>query len=824
MYQLSSIATITGGRLIAGAGTEPVEQLVYDSRRVLQPAASVFFALRTGHNDGHRYLKEAWKKGVRNFVVADAGSVEGLEGASVLLVHDTLEALQGLAAHHRQQFQIPVIGITGSNGKTVVKEWLFQMLEHDHRIVRSPRSWNSQIGVPLSVWQMNESHSLAIFEAGISQAGEMERLSAIIQPTIGIFTNIGEAHSEGFPSKEAKAEEKLRLFEKAETLIYPDDDPLLHRLMRGLARAGVSLFGWGQDRCPLQLLSRKEEQGKTMVLANWNEAELLFSIPFVDEASIENALHCCMVLLILGYDAARINERLARLHVIDMRLQLLPSTNGCMIINDSYSADLTSLKIALDLQRQQGGKGGYSSTVILSEFFESGRNDEGLYREVGGLLQDYGVRKAILIGERIGDALRESLPGIVLQTYLSTEDFIASFHPTHYHQEMILVKGARRFAFERIVRLFEEKVHETVLEINLNALAHNLKEYRKVLQPGTKVMAMVKAFSYGSGGAEIASVLHYHHIDYLGVAYADEGADLVRAGVQSPIMVMNAEPSSFGVIVEYGLQPVLYSFGLFELFEAYLRDQGLRQYPVHIEVETGMNRLGFAPSELGLLCERLNVSEAFRVQSVFSHLAASEEAAQDDFTAEQARVFGQATGLLAGELHYPFLKHLSNSAAIIRHPQLQFDMVRLGIGLYGIEIDNQGLLDLQPVATLRSTIAQLKRLPAGGTVSYNRRGVVQRDSLIATVRIGYADGYSRQLGHGKGEMLIRGYRAPTIGTVCMDMTMFDVTDVPNVREGEDVILFGAHLPVQDLAARIGTIPYEIMTGISQRVKRVYYQE
>ena len=584
------------------------------------------------------------------------------------------------------------------------------------------------------------------------------------------------------------------------------------------------LFTWGHSpNATLQVQSIVKEAEATLITAFYKGEQLLIKIPFTDDASIQNAINCWSVCLWLKADQQMIQQRFLQLHAVDMRLQLKQSINGCVVINDSYSADTTSLQIALDFLRQQSS--GLTRTVILSEFFESGRSDHDLYEEIAELLDAYQIQKVVMIGEHMIDHMKNRLgAGIASEHYYSTDDFIRSFKSARFYNEIILIKGARRFHFERIAQLFERKQHQTVLEINLNALAHNLKEYQKLLLPGTKIMAMVKAFSYGSGGAEIASVLQYHNANYLGVAYADEGVELVKAGIRLPVMVMNAEDSSFQSIVDYHLQPVIYSFELLHEFEAYLKDQGLTGYPVHIEIESGMNRLGFTINEIEDVARHLGKTNLLMVQSVFSHLAASEDPVQDVFTAEQASILRKAVGILKNYITYPFLCHISNSAAIVRHPGLQMNMVRLGIGLYGIEVDCADLLDLQAVATLRSTIAQLKRVPAGASVSYNRRGVVHRDSLIATVRIGYADGYSRRFSNGTGKMWVNGRLAPVIGSVCMDMTMIDVTDVHGVKEGDEVIIFGPELPVQDAAAWIGTIPYELMTGVSQRVKRIYFHE
>lgn len=820
MYSIVTICEVIKGSFLQTKGDDPIEHLVYDSRRVQQAEASLFFALKTEHNDGHKYLAGAYKKGIRNFIVSEAPSVP-LNESNIILVEDTLNALQELAGFHRDHFSIPVIGITGSNGKTMVKEWLYQLLEEDHRIVRSPKSFNSQIGVPLSVWQMNAQHTLGVFEAGISNPGEMENLEEIILPTIGVLTNIGEAHSEGFLDNAHKLAEKLVLFKNCPLLIARNKDL---GGKKELVEKTTQLLTWGSAESNAFVVN-SIQKGKDFseVQITYQSSTTTIEVSFTDDASIENAITCCCVMLVLNYSGEVICQRMAGLHAIDMRLQLKHSINDCLVINDSYSADVTSLKIALDFQKQQSS--GLKRTVILSEFAESGKREEALYSEIAQLLQQYGIGKVIVIGEKIVDAMREHLPtSVSLQGYLSTDDLINEFRTSQFYKEIILVKGARKFGFERIAKLFEKKLHQTVLEINLNALAHNLKEYQKLLKPQTKLMAMVKAFSYGSGGAEIASVLQYHNADYLGVAYADEGVELVKAGISLPVMVMNAEASSFQSIVDYNLQPVIYSFNLLHQFEAYLKEQGLEPYPVHVEIETGMNRLGFAANDAEKLSKYLVSSSSFRLISVFSHLAASEDPAQDEFTKQQAQLFSSAADTIEKNIGYSFLKHISNSAAIIRHPGLQMDMVRLGIGLYGIEIDNQDRLDLVPVATLRSTIAQLKKIKKGESVSYNRRGVVNRDSMIATVRVGYADGYTRQFGNGVGKMLVNGKAAPVIGTVCMDMTMLDVTDVKDVKEGDNVVVFGAQLPLQEIAGWVHTIPYEIMTSVSQRVKRIYFHE
>lgn len=797
-YLVSHIARIINAEASVVSDTA-IEHLLLDSRKIFSPASSLFFAIKGPRRDGHQFIPELYKRGVRSFVIDQRIEKELYPEASFLLVADTLAALQQLAAYHRKQFNIPVLGITGSNGKTIVKEWLYQLLHEDYNIVRSPKSYNSQIGVPLSVWQMNGQHTLAIFEAGISKPGEMEKLEKIIQPTIGVFTGIGEAHSEGFNSVEQKIQEKKTLFKNA---VVPS--------LVNVAKV-------------------EKANGNTIISASIDQPEnisITIEIPFVDDASVQNALTCLQVLLLLNIPHAAISQRMKRLQPVNMRLELKKGINHCIIINDSYSADLSSLEIALNFLDQQSIAD--KKTVILSDFLQSSLSDRTLYQQVLENLKKHKVSRFIGVGEKISAELRNLLleqeSRLAIELYQSTDDFIHYFRSSSFKEEAILIKGARAFAFERIVQLLEQKVHQTVLEINLNAIAHNLKEYQRILKPSTKVMAMVKAFAYGSGGAEIAGILQYHKVDYLGVAYADEGVELRRSGIALPVMVMNPEESAFESVIDNNLEPEIYSFELLKSFDEFLQQQGLQQYPIHIEIETGMNRLGFAAEDIKRLCSILQSTLSFKVQSVFSHLAASEEAAQDEFTLRQFNIFDQASKELEEKLGYNFIKHISNSAAAIRHPQLQMDMIRLGIGLYGVDSSGSSALNLQTVATLRSTIAQLKYLKKGESVSYNRKGIVEKDSVIATIRIGYADGYPRRLGNGTGKVWLKGKLAPVIGTVCMDMFMADVTDIPDVQEGDDVIIFGNQLPVLQVAKWAETIPYEIMTGVSQRVKRVYFEE
>jgi len=818
-YNIKNIAAIVDGKILQLYRETVIEHLLIDSRKVYSSSTSLFFALKGSRRDGHQFISELCKRGIQNFIISEVVNVADFPEANFILVGDTLEALQRLAGFHRKQFSIPVIGITGSNGKTIVKEWLYQLLHGNFNIVRSPKSYNSQIGVPLSIWQMSSHHELAIFEAGISKPGEMEKLEKIIQPTIGILTNIGEAHSENFPNREEKLKEKLKLFAHASKVISKGDDAWITRQMM---RLEINNFFWGRNiSSDLQVISVGREDFQTEITLNFKHDTFNFLIPFIDEGSIENAITCCSLMLVAGIDRSFIQNKMQQLQPVSMRLELKKAINQCAIINDSYSADLSSLTIALNFLDQQAA--GSKRTVILSDFLQTGLTEEKLYDEIGSLLHQHRTSKVIGIGKNISTYLKTSSKA-TYQFYNSTEDFLQQFRSSQFKDETILIKGARIFEFEKIAHALEEKVHQTVLEINLNAIVHNLKAYQNFLHPSTKVMAMVKAFAYGSGGAEIAGILQYHKVDYLGVAYADEGVELRKAGIHLPVMIMNPEESTFDAIVENDLEPDLYSFELLHQFDGYLKRLGLQQYPVHIEIETGMNRLGFDAADIKKLGETINQTDSFKIRSVFSHLAGSEDPAEDDFTLQQHAKFISASNELEKMLGYSFIKHMANSAAIIRHPLLQMDMVRLGIGMYGVDAANTRSLELQAVATLKSTIAQIKHLKKGESVSYNRKGIVKRDSVIATIRIGYADGYSRLLGNGVGKMLINHQLVPVIGAVCMDMTMVDITGISDVNEGDEVIVFGSELSIQQIAEWASTIPYEIMTGISQRVKRVYFEE
>ena len=810
-----------------------IEHLVVDSRKIIFPKTTLFFALRGARRDGHEYIQEAYDKGVRHFVICRRIDTTNFVGADFFLVPSSLKALQILASIHRAGFDYPVIGITGSNGKTIVKEWLYQLLNPDYNIVRSPRSYNSQIGVPLSVWQMTAEHTLAIFEAGISTSREMPALAGVIQPTIGILTSIGEAHNGGFVDIKQKILEKLQLFAICKYLIYCresiDDHMDIEEIKSNLFQQNITLFSWSREtNATLKVLAEMKSENTTQVFFTYKNNNYSISIPFTDKASLDNAITCICTLFLLEIPFETIQERISQLQPLEMRLQLKKGINNCHVLNDSYSNDLSSLSIALDYLQQQAGNN--PTTVIISDIPQSGMHEEVLYHVVANELEQRNIHRLIGIGKSITEhqaVFDESVPE--RSFYLTTDDFLneytgKSLAERKFQNEYILLKGARIFSFERINNWLEQKVHQTVMEINLTAMVHNLKEYQQKLLPSTKLMAMVKAFSYGSGSVEVARLLQFYKVDYLAVAYADEGVELRLGGITLPIMVMNVDEAGFDALLEHNLEPEIYSFSIYHSFHEYLLKQGITKFPVHIKLNTGMNRLGFDPEEVELLGKQLAKHNTMLVKSVFSHLVGSESAEFDDFTQHQASLFETAVGTLQTYLNYSFIKHIANSSGIFRHPNFQYDMVRLGIGLYGVDSAGGNDINLIPVATLKSTIAQIRNVKEGETVSYNRRGVLKRDSIIATIRIGYADGYSRRLGNGIGSVYINGQLAPVVGTVCMDMLMIDITDIPKVKEGDSVELFGTNLPIQQVAKWSETIPYEVMTGISQRVKRVYVEE
>ncbi|MBS7562863.1 bifunctional UDP-N-acetylmuramoyl-tripeptide:D-alanyl-D-alanine ligase/alanine racemase [Mucilaginibacter sp. Bleaf8] len=796
-----------------------ISYLAIDSRQISNAPESLFFALN-GRRDGHEFISEAYDEGVRNFVVQYQPAGD-FQGANFLLVADVLKALQTLAAYHRSRFNIPVIGITGSNGKTIVKEWLYQVMSAGKNIVRNPKSYNSQVGVPLSVWQITEDNDLGIFEAGISTVNEMDALEAIIQPTVGILTHIGSAHDEGFDNRRQKVLEKLKLFKGVGLLVHNYDQMVEYKTDMP---AGVNTFTWSMkfNEADLYVFSETIISKRFYLRAVYKGYEIEALIPFLDEASVENAIVCWATLLAMGYSAVEADIKLERLTPVSMRLEMKTGINDCSIIDDSYNSDIRSLEIALNFLQQQNQHP--VKTLILSDIFQSGLHEDVLYRQVADLVKSKRVDKFIAVGE----ALYRHQHYFELQHkhfYKDTQEMLRYRKQLNFNNEAILIKGSRSFEFERISRALSQKAHETMLEINLNALLGNLNFYKSKLKPGVKLMAMVKAFSYGSGTFEVANILQYNKVDYLAVAYIDEGIALRQAGIKLPIMVLNPEPAAFDKLTEFKLEPEIYSFNLLDRFIKFVQQQNIKAYPVHIKIDTGMHRLGFEDHEIEVLYDLLQENPYIHVQTVFSHMVASDAQEHDEFTRQQIKLFRRAFTLIEKALDYPVIKHICNTSAINRWPDAHFDMVRLGIGLYGIDAAVPDHLNgLQPIATLKTSISQVKSIMAGDTVGYNRNGSLLKDGKIATVRIGYADGYLRAFGNGVGKMLVKGVLVPTVGNIAMDMCMIDVSAVPDVKESDEVIIFNEQQSIEDLATQIGTIPYEILTNISQRVKRVYFYE
>ncbi|HEY2583940.1 MAG TPA: bifunctional UDP-N-acetylmuramoyl-tripeptide:D-alanyl-D-alanine ligase/alanine racemase [Mucilaginibacter sp.] len=793
-----------------------VTTLLTDSRRISNASEGLFFAL-SGRRNGHEFIAEAYAAGVRNFVVKQGPEITMPE-ANFLIVDNVLVALQKLAAYHRSRFDLDVIGITGSNGKTIVKEWLYQLMCNDKNIVRNPKSYNSQIGVPLSVWQINEKNNLGIFEAGISTISEMDKLEAIIKPSIGVLTHIGTAHDEGFENRRQKVLEKLRLFKNCRLLVhnydqmieYKNDIPVQHCFTWSTKFKGADLYVFSETVIDKNFYLRAKYKGK--------EIECL--IPFLDEASVENATVCLAVMLAMGYKAAKADERIERLSPVSMRLELKNGINDCSVIDDSYNSDIQSLEIALNFLSQQNQH--QKKTLILSDIYQSGLQPDILYRQVAEMIRAKKINKFVAVGDALL-SWRDYFDVPEKYFYPDTSSMLQHLRTLNFKEETILIKGSRSFEFERISSALVQKAHETIMEINLNALLNNLNFYRSKLKPGVKVMAMVKAFSYGSGTFEVANILQYNKVDYLAVAYIDEGVALRRTGVTLPVMVLNPETSAFDKLVEHNLEPVIYSFNLFDEYIKYAQESNVLNYPVHIKIDTGMHRLGFENVDLETLCDLLEENRYVHVKSVFSHLVASESAQHDAFSLKQIKSFEKAFKQIEKTLGYPVIKHICNTSGIVRWPQAHYDMVRLGIGLYGIDGATPDDKALQPVASLKTSISQVRKVAAGETISYGRSGSLVKDGKIATVRIGYADGYLRAFGNGVGKMLVRGVLVPTVGNITMDMCMLDVTGI-DAKEGDEVIIFNEHVRIEGLAAQIGTIPYEILTNVSQRVKRVYFYE
>jgi len=819
---VSQIASVVGGKLHSSARdfNKEIYSICIDSRTILDPEGSIFFAIKTERNDGHRYIQDLIHNGVKAFVISEyTKELKQVADCFFIVVGDALRALQKLAAWYRAQFNIPVVGVTGSNGKTIVKEWLFELVQ-EKTVIRSPKSFNSQVGVPLSVWNLKPEHEIAIFEAGISRPNEMQYLADIIKPTLGILTNIGDAHQENFSSKLEKLQEKLKLFISCNAVVYCKDQQLVNETIHRFIPESKTV-GWSFLDQSAKIFFRKCENGSATKIETDFEGKIVsVELPFQDVASIENACHCLALVLSQHWFSESVAAHFLRLQPVAMRLEIKEGVNNCLLINDYYNSDINSLQIALGFLNNHAVLPYKGKTVVLSDIQQAGFSDEQLYAEVGRLLRLNSVTRLIGVGKRIKKYA--DLFDSTSLFYETTDQFLESFQTDMFSRQCVLLKGARDFHFERISSTLQKKYHQTVLEIDLNAMINNLNVFRSMIRPETRIMVMVKAFSYGSGMAEIARILQFHKVDYLAVAVADEGIELRQAGIDLPIIVMNPEAHSFENMIEFRLEPNIYSEEIFESFLKVLQQHAVVGYPIHLKLDTGMHRLGFDSAEkVEQIVSKLAVQEEMVVRSVFSHLAGADEAMHDEFTMQQIQQFQTLSSIITGKLPYKVIRHILNSAGIERFPEFQFEMVRLGIGLYGVS--SNGNMQIRSISRLKTNVSQIREVEAGQTVGYGRKGKAAVKSKIAVLPIGYADGFDRGLSNGVGKVYVNGEIVPLIGNICMDMCMVDVTGI-DVNVGDEVELMGEHIQVTNIANSIGTIPYEILTGISQRVKRVYLQE
>lgn len=820
-YSIENVAALIGARRFGNTPAD-ISWLLTDSRSLAFPETTLFFALRTKLGDGHHYIADLYRRGVRNFVVGIVPPDREITypQANFLLVVSPLKALQRLAERHREEYDLPVIGVTGSNGKTVVKEWLYQLLSPSLRVTRSPRSYNSQVGVPLSVCLLDERSQIGIFEAGISRPDEMGALRAIIQPTIGVMTNIGPAHQENFATIEEKCQEKLSLFKDAQVIIYCADDPIINQcVVQSLYTGDVLAWSTRDPQRPLFIEHINKGERSTHITYTYLEQRAEMTIPFTDDASIPNCLHCLAVCLYLHLQPSDIARRMERLEPVAMRLEVMQGVRSLTLINDAYNSDVTSLDIALDFMNRRPDQSGKHKTVILSDLLQTGLPTDDLYSKVAEMLEGRGIDRLIGIGPDISAA--HSLFKMKKSFFPTAEALLESGLTESLSNEMVLVKGARQFGFEQIIESLSLRVHETTLHVNLEAIAENLNHYRSFMKPTTKITCMVKASAYGAGAVEIAKTLQDRGVDYLAVAVADEGAELRRAGITTGIIVMNPELTAFGTLFEYDLEPEVYNFKLLDALIRAAEKEGIQALPVHIKLDTGMHRLGFNPrTDLPVLIDRLLHQSAIVPRSVFSHFVGSDSPEFDDFSTKQFQLFDEASRTLQAAFPNKILRHICNSAGIERFPERHLDMVRLGLGLYGIDpIDNHRLHN---VTSLRTTILQIRDVPKGDSIGYSRRTYCERDSRIAAIPIGYADGLNRHLGNRHGYCLVNGRKAPYMGNICMDVCMIDITDIP-CHEGDTVEIFGDELPVTVLSDQLDTIPYEVLTSVSNRVKRIYFQ-
>lgn len=815
-WSLNNLADVVEGKFF-GKESNFFSRIITDSRNVSRSNDLLFIAVKGTNHNGHSFIKDLYAVGVRSFIVSDNIDFKKYPEASFLLVENSIKALQKLAGYKRSLYKNTVIAITGSNGKTIVKEWMYHILSPYYKITRSPKSYNSQIGVPLSLWLIDDDSDFAFIEAGISLPGEMKALESVIKPDIAIVTNIGQAHLANFNSAEQLTIEKANLLKNAKTAIVDKENQMLFDIVAKFSKIKVLSFSAKTDSDVFvkEILNLGDYTAISIVYQNKTHNIV---IPFTDSGSIQNAVSCFCLIAALDLDRKDMfANRFDTLPGVKMRLETIDGVHNSIIINDSYNSDINSLVIALDYLNQK--KAGKETMLIMSDILQSSENEEGLCLNISKILKDKKINSFIGIGQ-ILKRNKDVFPS-GSRFYSDTEEFLEKSALHTFYDKAVLLKGARDFKFEKITNRLQYKNHLSVVETDFNLMRQNLNCFKSCIDSNTKMMVMVKAFSYGSGYREVAGFLQHNRIDYLAVAFTDEGVELRDYGIETPIMVMNPNIRSLQSMIEYRLEPEVYSLSLLKELVRELNASNIEYFPVHIKLDTGMHRLGLNANDLKEMCSLIKKCGKIKIVSVFTHLSGSDSETFDSFTHKQAAEFNQMYSSICEIIGYNPDRHILNSSGILRFPEYKFEMVRLGIGLYGLMPDQfKGLIT---VSVFKSEISQIHFVNKDETVSYNRSGKLERDSVIATVPVGYADGFDRRLGNGNWYFIINGKKARVIGDVCMDMCMADITGI-EANEGDEVVIFGPANPVLKMASVLKTIPYEIITGISQRVKRIYFEE
>lgn len=813
-YTVQQIAAITNAQVI-GDGDLMIKNIAFDSRIIYSTKNTAFIAINTHKNSGEKFIESAIDRGIH--VIISEHQYPQFENITWIIVENSVDFLQKLAKYHFEHSHLQSIGITGSNGKTILKEWLYQCLWNEFPTVKSPKSFNSQIGLPLSLLQINTSHTLGIFEVGISQPDEMENLENIFHPQIGLLTHIGTAHAANFSSEEELVDEKIKLFKDSQVIIYNGDHSLVSKKIKDLY-SDKKLISYGLKKENQVFIKNNISKGENIVVEYFGQ-EISFPAHQRDEATLTNALALITVLKELHIENQKIVEKINTLKAVEMRLEAIEGIKGNIVINDSFNLDLDSLKTALQFLKEYNKP---KKSLVLTDIVGVNTNSQELYEEVSELVNEQHFDSVFLIGDEISKF--SELFKSKTYTFIDTKELIESKYLTELENQIILLKGARKFEIERLKDILELRKHDTVLEINLNAILHNINYHKSLLKPGTKMMAMVKANAYGLGSYEISEFLQHHHIDYLGVAFADEGAELRKKGITTPIVVMNPEQHSYQTIIDYNLEPEIYSFRVLDLFYEAVQKSGYDQkYPIHIKLETGMHRLGFKDFELDQLSETLD-HKNLKVQSMFSHLSSSDVPEEKEFTLNQLETFEKNSSYLIEKLGYTPIRHILNSSGITSYTNYQYNMVRIGIGMLGESPSSEIQKQLQSVVSFKTVISQISLVENGESVGYSRKYKTDHQTRIATIPVGYADGIPRLIGNQIGKLGVHKTLAPIVGNICMDMMMLNVDNIPNVKEGDTVTIFNAYPSLKEFAAYCKTITYEVLTSISPRVKRIYIKD